>query len=439
MEVEDSWINWVSFLEYPKSFLSSPKIKTIVQPTMRILLAAIYPYAFLLLYLIIPFDNYIRALPNILLGILVVAFPFIVKKEDFKKLRSLPIALFLAFFVFLCINSFVTGRTEDFNIIKKVMIAVGLAVLYIPISNVDKIKNAIIFSALAAIIFSVYNFVLISDATGNFSLGESPIVVESLLIDRLYLGLLCVFSILISVQGIKTRFHPYNNYYLANILINAVFIILIASKIALVALFVVLIARQFYGKPKIRKITIAVGAVVAIVGLLLLMKNENEHRNSTDGKPGFSIAFIENSMTYELRAVVWECSAKIMENEGFLINGMGFSATNDKLVTCYGNHISDPDKNKEFVENRYHTHNQFLDFYLSAGFIALLLFGGFVIVSFLSVRKHFFSTAMLAILVLYCLVENVFHRQIGAYYIGFILIVIMTGSNYIENNRIKEA
>lgn len=405
---------------------------------MRVLLAAIYPYVFLLLYLIIPFDNYIRALPNILMVILVVAFPFIVKKEDFKKLKSLPIALFLAFFVFLCVNSFLGGRMEDFHIIKKVMIAVGLAVLYIPVSNVDKIKSAIIFSSLAAIVFSVYNFVLITDATGSFALGESPQVIESLLIDRLYLGLLCVFSILISIQGIKTRFHPDNNYYLANILINAVFIILIASKIALVALFLLLVIRQFYGKPKVFKITIAVVAIVAIVGLFLSLKNESGHRSATDGKPDISIAFIENSMTYELRAVVWECVAKIMDDEGFIVRGMGFKTTNDKLGSCYGGQIQDTEKRAEFVGNRYNSHNQFLDFYLSAGFIALVLFVGFVVVSLLSARKHFFPTAMLAIMVLYCLVENVFHRQIGAYYIGFILIVIMASSKSVENNRIKE-
>ncbi|WP_417871867.1 hypothetical protein, partial [Winogradskyella sp.] len=193
---------------------------------MRILLAAIYPYAFLLLYLIIPFDNYIRALPNILMAILVVAFPFIVKKEDFKKLKSLPIAIFLGLFVYLLIDSFGSGRLQDdFNIIKKVLIAVGLAILYIPVADVRKINSAIIFSALAAIIFSVFNFVLITDATGSFALGDSPQVVESLLIDRLYLGLLCTFSMLISFQSIQKKYHPNNNYYLANILVNAVFIV----------------------------------------------------------------------------------------------------------------------------------------------------------------------------------------------------------------------
>ena len=133
---------------------------------MRILLSAIYPYAFLLLYLIIPFDNYIRALPNILVAILVLAFPFVVKKEDFKKLKSLPIILFVGLLAYLCIDSFISGRfPEDFNIIKKVMIAAGLAILYIPVADVKKINRAIIFTSLAAIVFSVYNFVLITDAT----------------------------------------------------------------------------------------------------------------------------------------------------------------------------------------------------------------------------------------------------------------------------------
>ena len=243
---------------------------------MRILLSAIYPYAFLLLYLIIPFDDYFRVVPNILLGILLVAFPFIVKKEDFKKLKSLPIVIFLALFAYLCINSFFSGRwEEDYKIVNKVMIAVGLAILYIPVADEKKINTAIIFSSLAAIVFSIYNFVLITDATGSFALGESPQVVESLLIDRLYLGLLSTFSILISFQAIQKKYHPNNNYYLANIFVNALFIVLIASKIAVISLFVLLLMRQFYGKRKIWKAIIALGSLITVVVLFFLIKNEN--------------------------------------------------------------------------------------------------------------------------------------------------------------------
>lgn len=405
---------------------------------MRILLSAIYPYAFLLLYFIIPFDNYIRALPNILLAILVIAFPFVVNKTDLKKLKSLPILIFFGFFAFLCINSFIAGRgAEDFNILKKVMIAVGLAILYIPIADVKKINSAIIFSSLAAIIFSVYNFVLITHSSGSFAFGDSPQVIESLLIDRLYLGLLSTFSILISFQAIHKKYHPNNNYYLANIFVNALFIILIASKIALVTLFVLLLIRQFYGQLKILKVIIGIGAIITFIGLFFIIKNERSTTFTTEIDTN-TPSIIENSMTYDLRAVVWECSATIINDEGFLLSGIGFDQTKKKLVSCYETQISDSEKRDEFVTARYNTHNQFLDFYLSAGFISLLIFLLFIGVSFISNRKQFLSIAMLAILVLYCLVENLFNRQIGAYYVGFILIVLMTSAKSKENKAIKD-
>ena len=404
---------------------------------MRILLAAIYPYVFLLLYLIIPFDNYIRALPNILLAILVITFPFIVKKSDFRKLKSLPFAIFLVLISFLLLNSLISGRfEEDLNVIKKILIAIGLVVLYIPVIEngsagirTRKINDAIIFSSLAAIAFSVYNFVLITHADGNFAFGESPQVIESLLIDRLYLGLLSVFSILISYRSIHKTYHPNNTYYLANIFINALFIFLIASKIAIVAILVIILVRQFYGKRKIWKVAIATFVVIGIVGLFFLLKNYSNKQWEVDEDSKITSVFIENSMTYELRAVVWQCASNIIKDEGFSWTGIGFETTEDKLLDCYSDTISNAKKRNDFISREYNTHSQFLDFYLSAGFIALLLFLIFIVASFVSVRKQFLPTALLAILILYCSVENVFHRQIGAYYIGFILIVLMTSSS----------
>jgi O-antigen ligase len=290
---------------------------------------------------------------------------------------------------------------------------------------------------LAAVVFSVYNFVLITDSTGRFTLGDSPQIVESLLIDRLYLGLLCTFSIVISFQAIKKKYHPNNNYYLANIFINLLFIVLIASRIALISLFLLVILRQFYGQRKTWKMVIAVGAIAALVGLFFIIKNERSNQNNliNDHKP--PLAFIENSMTYELRAVVWGCAENIINQEGFTLSGIGFDETKNRLMSCYESTIKNPYKRENFISERYNSHNQFLDFYLSAGFIVLLLFWVFIVVSFISTRKQFLPTAMLTILIMYCLVENLFNRQIGAYYVGFILIVLMTSVKTKENNDIK--
>lgn len=406
---------------------------------MRILLSALYPYVFLLLYLIIPFDNYIRALPNILLGVLVVAFPLIVKKTDFKKLRSAPVIGFLAFFIFLLLNSLIAGRfEEDFNILKKILIAVGLVILYIPVADVKKINSAIILSALAAILFSVYNFVLIAHDTGSFVLGDSPQVVESLLMDRLYLGMLCVFSILISVQALRKEYHPENNYYLANILINGIFIILIASKISLLVLFVLLLIGQFYGKRKIWRVGLAIMAIAGIIGLFFVLKQERNVPSDSPESMHITPLFIEKSMTYELRSIVWNCAKEIIEDKEILFSGIGFENTQEELLVCYDSNISDLQKKEDFIISRYNTHSQYLDVYISAGIIALALFLIFILISFFTIRKNFFPTAMLAILVMYCLVENVFHRQIGAYYVGFILIVLVTMIKPDENNDLKD-
>ncbi|MBZ0297270.1 MAG: hypothetical protein K8L99_32220, partial [Anaerolineae bacterium] len=146
---------------------------------MKPLLGAVYPYAFFLLYLIIPFDNYVRALPNILLVILVIAFPFVVSKVDLAKIKTQPVILFIGFFLYLIVVAIIFGRLEsDFNIIKKVLIAIGLFLLYLPVHDIGKIKKAIIFSSLAAIVFSLINIVIENNITGNLIFENYASLIE---------------------------------------------------------------------------------------------------------------------------------------------------------------------------------------------------------------------------------------------------------------------
>ena len=235
---------------------------------MRILLASIYPYAFLLLYLTIPFDNYIRALPNILLGVLVVAFPIIVTKKDFKKLLIKPTLLFLLFFAFLFLNSFISGRmADDFVVIKKMLIPLVLVILYIPVQDFKKLNKAIIFSSLAAIVFSLVKFLIFVNRTGDFNITLFQETIDVLLIDRLYIGFLCILSILVSYQSLKNKYNPYNSYYLTNIIINILYVFLIMSKVAIVILIAIVLLRQFYGKQKKIRIFISIGLIVLIGGI----------------------------------------------------------------------------------------------------------------------------------------------------------------------------
>lgn len=395
-----------------------------IQETMRILLSAIYPYLFLLLYLVLPFDDYVRAWPNILMIALAVIFPFVVKKEDFTKLKRSSFLLFLLFAAYLLVNSLVAGGFEDdFSVIGKVFIVLALAILYIPINDIQKIKNAVVFSSLAAITYSVYNFVIITHNLGYFVLGDSPQVIEALLIDRVYLGVLSVISILISFDGISKKYHPLNGYYMANIAINIAFLLLIASRISLLALLVVLIVRQFYGKRKVWRMAIAGMAGLMIVGAFYLIKNKDTVALENQKTPAIVSDFISHSLTYELRAIAWNCAVQVAQESESMWRGIGFKTMEVKQMGCYESQITDTVKRDEFVTKKYNAHNQFLDFYVASGLLGFLLFVIFILSSAKEALPYFLPVAMLVVLVVYALFENVFHRQIGAYYVGLLLLL----------------
>jgi len=395
---------------------------------MRILLASIYPFAFLLLYLIIPFDEYLRALPNILLGIIVIAFPFIVTKGDFKKLLKKPTILFLAFFIFLVINSLISGRLEeDFYILKKILIAVGLVILYVPVQDFKKIEKAIIFSSLAAMLFSIVNVFLLNDIS-SFEFNNP---IDILLVDRLYLGLLSVLSILVSYKSIKPKFHPDNQYYLANSILNIAFIFIIGSRVAIVMLLVVLLLRQFYGKKKKLRLLVAT-AVVLVASGIVFSKNNNFVKNYFFENNTTTVEnYSKKPMHWEFRKVIWDCAYNLGVSEGTNFFGIGFKKTNEKLVECYDESIVNSETKDWFHSQKFNTHNQFMDLYLSIGLVGFVLFVGIIFALFFHYRKQFFPVALLVTIVLFGLTENFFNRQIGAYYFGFVLIILLTNNTFL--------
>jgi len=364
---------------------------------------------------------------------LAVTFPFIIKKEHFKKLNKIPAIIFAVFCLYLVANAAFFGRLEtDWILIKKIALAFGFVLLYIPIEDSKKIYRAIVFSALAVIIFSVVNIFVIINTSEDIVLGFSRQVIESLLIDRVYLGLIAILSILISYRSITQKFHPNNKYHLANIIVNVLFVVLLVSKIAIIILGILLIVRQFYTSKKWIRVPIAVVVVAGLFALAFSLMVTEQEANSEK-------TFLEKTLTWELRTQVWKCAQLISADSGLIVEGFGFHGTKDKLVECYGEHIDDDYKRNVFITERHNTHNQFVDIYFNWGVVAILLFLSWMFWVFLKNRKHFIPTAFLIVLVSYCMVEDVFHRQIGAYYVGFVLIAILLQNQSIENNEEKEA
>ena len=405
---------------------------------MRILLTAIYPYVFVLLYLIIPFDEYVRALPNILMAFLVLSFPFVVSRNDFKKLLIKPTIILILFFVFLLVNSLFQGNFyQDIAIINKMMIPIGLVFLYLPIANFNKLKKAIVFSAFTAIVFTLIQFVILVNQNAEISLLFFQETVDALLIDRVYVGLLCVLSIVISYQSLTKKYHPDNVYYLTNILINVLYLFLIMSKTAIIILVALTLLRQFYGPKRKLRLIITSGMLLMIITFGYFKLQEPIKKIINSNKNISEISYNESYMPIGYRAIIWDCAALISNENTNKLFGIGFRETTHQLVSCYDTKITDTTIKETFVSKKFNSHNQYADFYISSGLVSLLLFLGILLFLQIKFYQNFFPTALIVTIVLFGMVENYFHRQVGAYYFGFILVMLLI-NNTNKSNSVKK-
>jgi len=108
-----------------------------------------------------------------------------------------------------------------------------------------------------------------------------------------------------------------------------------------------------------------------------------------------------------------------------LLIGNGFYETKDKLVSCYNVLISKEDKREYFVEEKFNPHNQYFDFLLSYGIIALLLFLGFLITLSLKNSNSYYKMSLILTIVVFAFIESFFQRQIGGYLFAIIFILIL--------------
>ena len=393
---------------------------------------------FLLLYLTIPFDNYVRALPNILLIALAVAFPFVVSKTDFQKLKRLPTLFFICLVLFVLLQALVLGRLQaDSPVLEKINLAIGLVILYVPIQGFQKIKKAIIYSSIAAILFSVVSIIIGVYKGAEFQLLDSGNLIEAMLVDRLYLGLLCVLSIVAAYSLLKNKYHPNNGYYVVAIIINVLFILLIVSRIAIIALLVLFILAFFYKRSKGTQLVFVVATLFLGLALVFILNNDFRKKILYTPTNTESKGLVANTLEMEPRTIIWNCALSISETTTEIWKGLGFTNTNKTLIKCYQDSIEDEEKRAWLVAKKYNTHNQFLDVYLATGIIGILFFVGFILFVFLRNKRAFFPTALLLTLVLFLLVENLFHRQIGAYYFGFVLILLLIKQDHPQNQEIE--
>jgi O-antigen ligase len=224
---------------------------------------------------------------------------------------------------------------------------------------------------------------------------------------------------------LRKEFDPNNGYYLANIILQAVFILFLVSRIAIVVLLLSFALSLGYRQKRGPQLLFFGGSIALIVALAFVLSNDLRKQFFYNNNPEHQEGLLANTMALEPRMVIWECALDIAQKQSVAFSGNGFTQTNKDMLACYQSDISNPVKKAWFLTKKYNVHNQFLDLYLGSGIGAMLLFSAGFVVAFLRQRRSLYPTALLMATVIFLMAENMFHRQMGAYYMGLIWALLM--------------
>ena len=267
-------------------------------------------------------------------------------------------------------------------------------------------KTFLIF-LLFVTLFTVFNSSFFLDFSETRKIAQIALlfILFSFVNDKRLLIYGFILGVLISslITGINII-----NYYLNS------FALLIA-----VVVFLTTIIHEL--KPQ-HSFLLIVGAVLIFSSIIYTNKNlSNRFFYSEDS---IRSSFIDKIKTHEPRYDIWKFSGQIFKEEKPYFFGIGTFKTQELLVSKYK--LMPIEKRKNwFIERNFNTHNQYIDIAISYGIIGLLIFLVFVkeIVKFSFKNIH--SLNLVISLLLFLIVENIFHRQLGSFIFALTLVLAL--------------
>jgi hypothetical protein len=378
-----------------------------------------YDYFFAVLILFLPFS---KSVPNIIMVLLAVLFMIDFKKENFANYtKSSSFILFLLvgylFSQAILNGSFIT----DLEFYKKYFYVLIIPILFLKVNDFELLKKAALVTINAAIIVSLFKISVFYYNFGYFPFNEGWATNYVLVLERPYAGIFSILSIILSFDQIQNN--PKKRYlFIASCLLSVFFILFIAIRISILTIFVLFgVYIFFYMKMALkRKVVLFIGLLMTVALGLIFNKNITKRFFINDSIE----KTLEKAKQSEPRVIIYGCAKDITEQADFSVffGTDSYSNIEKSLVDCYKNTIEDYSRRNFFLEKRYNTHSQFIDFYLIGGLIAIIIFIGFFVKSFFKFRTSFFAVAILVSFLMMLAIENIFHRQFGCF-----IFIIFTG------------
>lgn len=378
-----------------------------------------YDYFFAVLILLLPFS---KSVPNIIMVLLAVLFMIDFKREDLTNYTKSPnfILLLLVSYLFgqaVLDGSFIT----DIEFYKKYFYVLIIPILFLKVKDFELLKKVALLTINATIIVSLFKIAVFYYNFGYFPFNEGWATNYVLVLERPYAGIFSILSLILSFDQLQKKSEK-RFLFLASFLLSVFFILFIAIRISIVTIFVLFgIYVFFYMRIALkRKAILFIGLLTTITLGLIVNKNISKRFFINDSIE----KTLEKAKQSEPRVIIYGCAKGITEQADFSVffGTNSYSNIEKSLVDCYKTTIEDYSRRNWFLEKRYNTHSQFIDFYLIGGLIAIIIFLGFFIKSFYKFRSNFFAVAVLISFFMMLAIENIFHRQFGCF-----IFIIFTG------------
>lgn len=139
---------------------------------------------------------------------------------------------------------------------------------------------------------------------------------------------------------------------------------------------------------------------------------------------------LDNLSHKEPRVEIWKCAYGVVKEESFdpFFGLKNKRVLENKMESCYVTKTVDNPMHQYFLEAKFDTHNQFLEYYVLTGIFGVI---GFCILFFvlgLRAKDYFIPMAILVLLFNFNLVENLLDTQLGTYMVGFSFFLIFSFS-----------
>lgn len=388
----------------------------------------IYNYLFAIFCLTIPFQHFAKVLPNILLILLTIFFPYRQIKKSVSRFKKELIYLFSLVGV-IAVNTLIFHRWEDFSLIVRLLYIPLMIILFSPIKGLKTSLKAFVVGSffLLSVSAVLIGLKIINDSSFAIANGEG--VNDLLFGHRPYLGFMYLMATFFSFYlAINSTQKILRILYIFAGIIFMTYIILIAARLSALSLLISLFLALIYFSKKIRFNLKWLFFVPLFLAVLFYGFSDNLAKRFyvDDENINFIIA--------EPRYYIWDCAYQIKPSNSIkILFGQGYINTENALAACYQqkDNFLDAEHKQWFIDSRFNTHNQFFDLYLSQGIVAFLLSVFMFLYLLVTTRKDFFSFGLVISLLLFFMVENVLIRQFGCLLIGLLLSFVF--------RRIKQA